>query len=268
MSVEIQPWMQFESRQHDSFRFLSPGEIHIFRGDLNLPEILVPHAVAWLDNSEIHRSVQYACPKESNRFVFGQALLRALFSRYLNKSPEKVRFSPTNEGKPFLLGGENLKFNLSHSEELFILAISKKIDLGIDVEKSRSIRYLDDVISYSFSRSEISELMATEDSEKQRRFFRTWVRKEAVVKAIGKTVAEYMDRFDVPTCLNPGIWPVAVQTAEKLNGKNMTFSGFLYDISIKKDIPAALCSTIEPRIIKRFRLSRKAISSLLKNHIE
>ena len=142
------------------------------------------------------------------------------------------------------------------------------MDLGIDVEKNRNVRFLDDVIHYSFAMSEIFELLAIKESEKQKRFFRTWVRKEAVVKAIGKTVAEYMDCFEVPTGLNPGFWAVEVQNAGKQRGEKNNFSGFLYDISSKMECPAALCTSIQPRIIERFTLTGKGISSLLRYHIE
>ena len=78
-----------------------------------------------------------------------------------------------------------MHFNLSHSEERAVLAISDTAEVGIDLEHVRPIEHVDLARRY-FHPDEMAAITASARYEEQRRaFFRIWTLKEAVVKALG-----------------------------------------------------------------------------------
>lgn len=82
--------------------------------------------------------------------------------------------------RPFIDTG--IDFNISHSGNLIVCALSQTCKLGIDVEYLRPkmlIRY-----KSFFTATEWQEINATCD--KQRQFYKLWTKKEAVVKADGR----------------------------------------------------------------------------------
>lgn len=82
-----------------------------------------------------------------------------------------------HNGKPFYNAKHsNFDFNISHSENLVVVAASNSVKLGVDVEKIRRLKSLK---FRKIMRPE--ELGAIQDNPKL--FFELWSKKEAVVKA-------------------------------------------------------------------------------------
>jgi len=80
-------------------------------------------------------------------------------------------------GKPYWQGeGSFFDFNISHSGDFILAAISQSVTLGVDVEKIKELKRL------SFKRVMSSEELA-KIQEQPRLFFDLWSKKEAVVKA-------------------------------------------------------------------------------------
>src|SRR5271169_1345034 len=76
-----------------------------------------------------------------NRFIAGRALLRDLLAGYVGQPPEAMRFSYNGWGKPALAAGfaaTDLRFNLSHSQDLAMYAFVLERDVGVDLEMIRA----------------------------------------------------------------------------------------------------------------------------------
>jgi 4'-phosphopantetheinyl transferase len=115
---------------------------------------------------------------------------------YLGSAPEAVRFEYGERGKPRLAEG-GLEFNVSHSGELALAAVTAGVEVGVDVE---AVRGMEDALRISerfFSAAERVVLAACPAAERDAAFFRCWTRKEAYVKAVGDGIALGLDRFDV-----------------------------------------------------------------------
>lgn len=100
---------------------------------------------------------------------------------------EKLSFHYGEHGKPMLteevlerIG--NFDFNLSHSGDYLVLAVSDK-PVGIDIEHIRKDRI--SVAKRFFCREEYEELLFLTGEERDRRFLEYWTMKEAYVKRIG-----------------------------------------------------------------------------------
>jgi phosphopantetheinyl transferase len=90
-----------------------------------------------------------------------------------------------------------VRYNVSHSHEVAMMAVSSSLEVGIDVERiSPTRRYLE-MAEYAFSPAEFDALAKLPNTEIPRAFTAVWTRKEAVVKAIGGSAAILLDRFNV-----------------------------------------------------------------------
>jgi len=135
-----------------------------------------------------------------------------VLARYLETQPEAVRFAYGEYGKPALSDEHVLRFNLSHSNEVALLAVALDAELGVDVEHIRADFASEDIARRYFSRTEVDAFNALPPDERVAAFFRCWTRKEAYIKAIGKGLSQALDEFDVT--LAPGIAPALLRAKD------------------------------------------------------
>ena len=74
--------------------------------------------------------------------------------QYLDGEPSELAFAQGSFGKPYLLGHEWLKFNLSHSHDLSLIAVSHDRRVGVDVELVRKDFDLQEIAHYVLTRRE------------------------------------------------------------------------------------------------------------------
>jgi 4'-phosphopantetheinyl transferase len=120
-----------------------------------------------------------------------------VLGQYLAGNPADLRFSYNDYGKPLLTGDHGLKFNLSHSHEVALVAVTRDAAVGVDVEHVRSDFASEEIARRFFSRLEVETFSSLPKEEKVAAFFRCWTRKEAYIKAIGKGLSQPLDGFDV-----------------------------------------------------------------------
>ena len=159
--------------------------------------------VALLDPSERHRAVRFVRPLDRDRSVLAHAALRSFLARCLGVELSTVRYIEGAHGKPLLLPAlGQLEFNLSHTENLALLAVTREGAIGVDVEQLRQLPDAMSIAETHFSEAERNTLMSLPSREQQAGFFSCWTRKEAVVKATGAGVGYALDSFEVS--LAPG----------------------------------------------------------------
>ncbi|HXK09640.1 MAG TPA: 4'-phosphopantetheinyl transferase superfamily protein [Vicinamibacteria bacterium] len=181
-------------------RDLAPDEVHVWCADLDvLSEATFDLA---LSPDERARGERFRFARDRRRFSISRGLLRHLLGRYAHVPPAALRFGYGHRGKPFLPGDDGLRFNVSHSGGLALLAFARDRELGVDVERERSVPEACDIARRYFSRREETALVSLPEGERTKAFFRCWTRKEAVVKAQGDGLAQPLDAFDVT--LAPG----------------------------------------------------------------
>src|SRR5215208_2072739 len=102
---------------------LQTGEVHVWRIELEQPGILREKFRSTLEADELERAGRLHFEKHRNSFVVSRGFLRYVLSRYLKTKPHDLRFSYGEYGKPALDG--RLQFNMSHSHDVALLAITK-----------------------------------------------------------------------------------------------------------------------------------------------
>ncbi len=185
-----------------------PGEIHVWAVPLEAPAARVEALAALLAADESARAARLRFPRHRRRFTVGRGALRTLIGRYLDLAPEAVAFRYGPKGKPYLDGAAaaaGLELNLSNSGDLAVVAFSRRVEVGVDLERLRPQPEALAIAERFFSPAERGVLRGLEGEERMRAFFRCWTRKEAFLKALGAGITVPLDAFDVS--LGPGEAP-------------------------------------------------------------
>ncbi|WP_445372780.1 4'-phosphopantetheinyl transferase family protein [Methylomonas sp. HW2-6] len=147
---------------------------------------------ALLSDQERQRSQEYKRPERRQGFVAVRGLLRCTLAGYLDVEPRELVFESGEYGKP-ALAGARLHFNISHSGDHLLIAVSDLGELGVDVESLRVGRNLHALAGRCFSVREYREWAALPTEQQLPTFYRLWVKKEAFVKAVGRGIAAGLD---------------------------------------------------------------------------
>ena len=147
---------------------------------------------ATLTSDERDRSARLRFERDRRRFVVARGVLRALLGRYLGIRPGHVRFAHNAFGKPELSAacGSELKFNLSHSADLALIAIAPRADVGIDLEQIRERPDYAEIARHFFPAAEAAHVNALPRHLHAEAFLSSWTKKEAYVKACGRSLAD------------------------------------------------------------------------------
>jgi 4'-phosphopantetheinyl transferase len=179
---------------------LASDEVHSWCATLDVPPETSARLYAALTCDERNRSARFRFERDRQRFIVAHGVLRALLGRYLETDPGHVRFAYNAFGKPELSPefGSRLKFNLSHSAGLALIAITAHADIGIDVEHIRELSDYVEIARHFFSATELGYLNRRPRHLHAQIFFSCWTKKEAYVKACGEGLALPLTSFSVP----------------------------------------------------------------------
>lgn len=178
---------------------LTGDEIHVWAVELTRPP--EPLAVL-LSADEQARAARFKFDADRRRFTVSRGTLRQLLARYLPLEPARIQFDVGPQGKPAPAGQPEFHFNLAHSGELALIAVTKNQPVGVDVEQLRPMPDREMIARRFFSKAEFAALQTVPAAEQNRAFFNAWTRKEAFIKALGKGLSHPLDAFDVS--LAPG----------------------------------------------------------------
>lgn len=177
--------------------FLDHATVHVWRIDLACDLQRQNELAAVLSSSEAERACRFHFPQDQRRYRVAHGAMRNVLSAYLGCTPQSLNFHYTDRGKPYLPQFTDIYFNLSHSHELALLAVTRFGEVGVDIEHHRQLDDLDQLASRCFSDHEYDQLASLEPREDQTAFFDCWTRKEAFIKAVGDGLAYPLDQFTV-----------------------------------------------------------------------
>ena len=112
--------------------------------------------------------------------------LRLVLASYLGEAPEAIALARGEHGKPRLATGpERLAFNLSHSDDLTLVAVSRGREVGVDVELEKPGRDLVALAERALAPEDAEAVRTAEEGERTRVFYALWTRHEARLKCLG-----------------------------------------------------------------------------------
>lgn len=211
----IQPTMDTTWLSPSTDLAITADEVHIWRAPLDVPDVLLERLWPTLSEEEQQRAQRFHFDHDRIHFVAAHGVLRAILGAYLKRPPSQLRFATTPYGKPFLTdtagAASDLTFNLTHSHNLALIAVTVKRHVGIDVEFMRSEFVGEPIAERFFSRLEVAALRSLPPDSRIEGFFNCWTRKEAYIKARGEGLSMPLDQFAVS--LAPGSPAALLQTA-------------------------------------------------------
>lgn len=175
---------------------LHSHEVHLWHLSTTLTESEEKALLLLLNEEEVHRADRFRFPIHRQRFIAARANLRKILSAYLQCDPKTIQFSYSARGKPYL-PESTLQFNVSHSEDMAVYALTPDYPIGVDIELTKTV-YDDAVAARFFSAAEYASLCALPEAERVLCFYRIWSRKEAMIKVTGEGLAFALSHFSVP----------------------------------------------------------------------
>jgi 4'-phosphopantetheinyl transferase len=167
---------------------LRDDEVDIWRVMLDQqPTDVVEILGAVLSADEVGRAAKFYFDRDRRRFVIARGILRMLLAPYAGVRPEELAFRYGPSGKPELASPAPgpLFFNLAHSDDLALYAITRVGEVGVDVERTREVPDWEHIAALCFSPGEIERLRDVSDENRREEFFRAWTHQEAILKALG-----------------------------------------------------------------------------------
>ena len=110
--------------------------------------------------------------------------MKFVLSDKLGILPHEVIIQLQPNGKPFVRGNKAIYFNLSHSADLIVFAVTEKGEIGVDVERMNhefEWRRVDSVLAPS-EIEWIQQNEWTNPTSVYQRFFQIWTLKESYIK--------------------------------------------------------------------------------------
>ncbi len=179
---------------------LADDAIHAWCASLRQPPAKISRLAQLLSPDESERAARFVFDRDREKYIVARGTLRLLLGHYLHTPPEQLQFRYGPQNKPYLAKADTrlpLQFNLAHSHNLALYAITKHQELGVDIEAIRPLDDKEQIAQRFFSAAEYATLVSLPEKQKLTGFFNCWTRKEAFLKATGDGLTRPLDQFDV-----------------------------------------------------------------------
>lgn len=142
-----------------------------------------------LSPAEATRAARFGLPPLRDRYIVGRATLRILLGERLGLAPERVEIARGKRGRPFVVQGEGLDFNVSHTADVALYGLAHHQRIGVDIERRDRTLNVDGVARKFMTGAEQVALGALEPDARRRMLLRLWTCKEAMSKATGDALS-------------------------------------------------------------------------------
>ena len=235
----------------------APGDVHLWFFEAATLQPCLESLHGDLSDPDREASDHYVTEVERRRFSLYRGAFRRVLSWYEGCRTANLAISRGRHGKPShrvvspVTSPEKreepdsgISFNITHSHEYSVLAVGLNAELGIDVERIRLPRDLSSLVRQFFCSEEIAAVEAASPEQRARLFCSIWTRKEAAVKYMGGSLAEWIGVLQV-TRHNPGS-PIVQDGVPEL---------YLTEFTVGAGYLGCLCTDYPSPRITSFRLS-------------
>lgn len=217
---------------------LKDGEVQLWQIQLSDTSGLSERYSTLLSPSEQAHASRFRHDQAREHFTIGRACLKILLGNALAVDSRSITIEIGPNGKPEIrfFNGDKIFFNVAHSKNTILIALSRQGLVGVDVEYFDRLTDMMEVARSNFTEGEIASLAAIAEPEvRNRAFYRYWTRKEAVAKADGRGLLLSLSSFDVShgsTSLHP------VRVSESSDGEGKLY--FVSDVDLGDQAAGAL----------------------------
>lgn len=173
-----------------------------------------------LNQNEKRRAENILIEKNRKMFIKCRSILKLLLSNLVGIKTDNLEIYEGVNGKPYL-NQKDVFFNVSHSGDCFVIAITHLGPIGIDVEQKNRIMDCSKIKSFLFSESELKLFDCLEQESKQEAMINAWTRKESFFKALGSGLTSPLKELEVNfvSGSEPSIQKIGWGNDEKENWK-------------------------------------------------
>lgn len=146
----------------------------------HITEKEVNQAKLYLNFEELQRAEQFVFDQHRHHFIMRRMLLKIVLGQHTNINPKAVQIAYGQYKKPYLENNEHIYFNFSHTDTKGILAVTKRGQIGVDIEP---IKPREDKLEILKQITSLDEQQWVGKSLE--RFLILWTIKEALIKCQG-----------------------------------------------------------------------------------
>ncbi len=179
---------------------LKGNDIHVWHATLAATPENLAGAAQMLPAAEREKTALVGSEAQRARLTLSRAWVRGILAKYLSQPASEIAIRRSARGKPQVVAGNNdqpLQFSVSHSADHMLVAVTRGDDVGVDLERMTRLADVERIAARFFARGEYDALLALPPDQRADAFFRAWVRKESVVKALCTGIATAFDAFSV-----------------------------------------------------------------------
>lgn len=171
---------------------LKTGEIHVWWASLDRCQTHLESLEQLLDDDDLRRVNRIRVERPRLQNLLAHGAVRLLLGDYTGRAPAGIRFSFADRGRPFLApipDTPSVDFNLSHSGDVVVIALTTPGPIGIDLEAKSEAPSAVRLADRFFSAEEHAFLESLPEERRAAAFLHCWTCKEALLKATGEGLA-------------------------------------------------------------------------------
>ena len=153
-----------------------------------------------LSLDERQRAARFHFEQHRRRYLIAHIALHKILGRYLKMDPATLYFELGSNGKPRLpavLASSDVEFNLSHSNEMALLAVNRIGEIGVDIEYVKPDFKFQEIAERFFTAREVMAMRKLPPALQRQAFFKCWTSKEAFLKAKGTGLSGKLDEVKI-----------------------------------------------------------------------
>jgi 4'-phosphopantetheinyl transferase len=179
----------------ENFNALSgnTSDVKLYRIKLSAYYDLIPKLKAYLNVTELQRARKYHFKKDTNQFIICRALLKFILAHHSGQEVSDINIEMDTNKKPYMSSHKSICFNLSHATDYAIIGVKNEDAVGIDIEYLNNDFNFSEIMPDIFSNPEIDIVLNA--THKTRAFYKFWTRKEAIVKATGTGISDFLPKI-------------------------------------------------------------------------
>jgi len=167
---------------------LTPSDLHIWHIPFGGKALLEQNFPPLPSEAETLQAAKFTHPELHQCYLKTRWAMRDILGYYLSTAPDQVQLRYAELGKPELIPGAHeldIRFNLTHSGDGALLAVTLGTEVGIDMEKigqkPRPVR----LAKRYFTEEVVQQLGALNEQDQQIALLKLWTQYEAYKKAQG-----------------------------------------------------------------------------------
>ena len=166
--------------------------INIFTLNVNFIDVNDEKIYEMLSKKRIEKIKNTSNIQNKRQSIGAELMLNCAVKMLYKDAHIPILWDTDNNGKPYLKNYADIHFNISHSKDYAVCAVSDK-EIGIDIQYMRKVNYA--LADKCFCDEEKRFFENAEN--KNEAFYKIWTRKESFLKACGMGITIPLNAFSV-----------------------------------------------------------------------